>query len=87
MLHWGTNSEVRRSSRSVDMIQFRSQQSAVAGLVTALVCDTGLRTPSLALVLAEMYMQCSISYCLTKTGDISGNVTKTISVVRNRANL
>ena len=51
MLHWRTNSEVRRSSRSVDM---NTVSISVTGLVTALVCDTGLRTPSLALKLLHI---------------------------------
>jgi len=43
MLHWRTDSAVRRSTRSVDMIV---SVSAVIGLVTAFVGDTGLRTLS-----------------------------------------
>jgi len=52
MLHWRTNSEVRRSSpfSRFDTVLV----SAVAGLVTTLVCDTGLPIPSLALKLLRI---------------------------------
>jgi len=54
MLHWRTNSEVRRSSRSVGVDYDTVSVSAVAGLVTALVCDTGLRAPPLAFKLLRI---------------------------------